>query len=64
MIRGGNCQQVFREVDVTKDGRITKLELKNAIKDMGFNWVDDAVVLAVMDKLDVDKSGDITLDEL
>jgi len=64
MLSGGSVHKVLEKVDLTRDGKISKHELKIGIQELGFPSVEDSTVLAVFEQLDINKDGSITMDEL
>lgn len=59
--RGSSCERLFREFDLDGSGRIDRSEFKRALRDIG-GFANDRVD-DLMDKLDTNRSGKISLKE-
>jgi len=58
----GKLIEAFEEWDVNKDGKISKREIEAQVKRMGESNISDFVT-DMMDTLDEDGNGEITLQE-
>ena len=63
------CVEVFRTIDVNKDGTLEKKEIRNFIdnvcQEMGMESnPDDKTIAEVFSELDEDGSNDISIDEM
>jgi len=61
---GYDVKEAFEHMDVNNDGEIDGEEMTKALTEFGGGTIDENDVSAVMEELDLDDNGVITLDEL
>jgi EF hand len=54
---------MFVVADVDKNGTLEEIELKNALKTLGFRFLNEKQIHGIFERADVDKNGRIDLDE-
>ncbi|VDK38331.1 unnamed protein product [Taenia asiatica] len=60
----GTVEKLFAELDKDKSGKISCAELKSALESYSAEPLDESHVKAFLDKLDSNKDGELSLDEL
>ena len=61
---GYDVKEAFEHMDVNNDGEIDGEEMTKALAEFGGGTIDEDDVSAVMEELDLDENGVITIDEL
>merc|ERR1712183_26384 len=54
---------LFRMADKDGNGSISEQELEEALKSLGFSWVDEKQTKIMFKRTDKDKNGEIDMDE-